>query len=257
MSVRHRILMFAYACEPDKGSEPAAGWIWSCMAAHLGETVVLTRMNNREAIVRAVSCLPPHERPQFVYVDPPAWIRRWKQGQRGVRTYYLLWYVTALREARRLNRKQRFDLVWHVTLANAWLGSLAPFVGPPVVYGPVGGGIGMQWSLCPAIGVRGTGYELLRGAARAFGRYLNPLSRLAWRRATLILVQNAETRDWLPRRSRHKTVVFPNVVLAEQAGGSASRGRVQTGQHCSPDDCFHGKEWRSQLSRLLAHQAGG
>ena len=45
------------------------------------------------------------------------------------------------------------------------------------------------------------------------GRYFNPLARLSWRRATLILAQNEETVAWLPRRYRKKAIVFPNVVL--------------------------------------------
>ena len=45
-----RILAFAYACEPGRGSEPGAGWSWARMLAGLGETWVVTRANNREAI---------------------------------------------------------------------------------------------------------------------------------------------------------------------------------------------------------------
>ena len=42
-----RVLVFAYACEPDQGSEPGAGWIWSRMLARIGEVWVITRENNR------------------------------------------------------------------------------------------------------------------------------------------------------------------------------------------------------------------
>ena len=50
---------------------------------------------------------------------------------------------------------------------------------------------------------------MVRGAAR----YGNPLARLSWRRASLILAQNPETRDWLPSRHRAKVEVLPNAVL--------------------------------------------
>jgi glycosyltransferase involved in cell wall biosynthesis len=42
---------------------------------------------------------------------------------------------------------------------------------------------------------------------------VNPLARLAWARARLVLVQNRETADWLPRRHSPKVSVFPNPVL--------------------------------------------
>jgi len=211
-----RILVFAYACDPEHGSEPGAGWVWSCMLAQLGEAWVVTRANNRAPIERALPTLPERERPHFVYVDLPRWARFWKRGQRGVHLYYLLWQLAAVRRARRM-RGRRFDLVWHLTFANAWLGSLAPLAGGPFVYGPVGGGVAMPWRLLEGAGVRITLGELAREAARQLGRYLSPVSRLAWRRAALILVQNRETAHWLPRRPRSRVSLFGNAAVADVA----------------------------------------
>lgn len=212
--VETRILAFDYACEPEEGSEPGAGWAWARMLALLGETWVVTRANNRAPIERVLPGIPERERLHFVYVDLPAWARFWKKGQRGIRVYYLLWQLAALRAARRLHRETGFTLAWHLTFANAWFGSLAPLVGPPFVYGPVGGGVGMPpLRLVRMLGPRAVRFELARAAARASGRYLNPLARLAWSRARLVLVQNGETRAWLPPRHRAKASVFPNPVL--------------------------------------------
>ena len=209
-----KALAFAYACEPEEGSEPGAGWMWARMLARFGDTWVLTRANNRAAIESARGALPEVDALHFVYVDLPAWARSWKKGSRGLRLYYLLWQAAALRRARELHRAQSFDVVWHLTLANAWLGSLAPLVGPPFLLGPVGGGVGPPWHLVPSMGVRPSVAEATRAIARSAGRYVNPLARLAWRRARAILVQNRETLDWLPRRHRPKARVFPNVVLS-------------------------------------------
>jgi glycosyltransferase involved in cell wall biosynthesis len=71
----------------------------------------------------------------------------------------------------------------------------------------------MPWHLAGVVGARGVIYEVARSAARSCGRYANPLARLAWRRAQVVLVQNFETRAWLPRRHRDKVAVFPHVVL--------------------------------------------
>ena len=212
-----RILVFAYACDPEHGSEPGTGWVWSRMLAHLGETWVVTRANNRVPIERALAIVPERERLRFVYVDLPPWARFWKRGQRGVHVYYLLWQVAAARRARRLGGNRSFDLVWHVTFANAWLGSLAPLIGGPFVYGPVGGGVAMPWRLLRGAGLHATLSECARAAARLVGRYLNPASRLAWRRAAVILVQNGETAHWLPRRRRSKAVLFQHAVIDEVA----------------------------------------
>lgn len=219
-----RILVFAYACDPEHGSEPGVGWIWSRMLAHLGETWVVTRANNRVPIERALTTVPEREQLRFVYVDLPAWARFWKRGQRGVHLYYLLWQLAAVRRARRLGSR-RFDLVWHLTFANAWLGSLAPLVGGPFVYGPVGGGIAMPWRLLRGASGRAILSELARAAAQLIGRYFNPASRLAWRRAAVILVQNGETAQWLPRRHRSKAVLLCNAVIDDVAEPAISRPR--------------------------------
>ena len=47
---RPRLLALAYACEPERGGEPEAGWIWSRMLARNGETWVITRANNKDVI---------------------------------------------------------------------------------------------------------------------------------------------------------------------------------------------------------------
>src|SRR5438105_11885057 len=161
-----RILVYAYACEPGLGSEPGAGWAWARMLANIGETWVLTRSNNRGPIERELERVPERDRLHFEYVDLAAWSRGWKRGQRGIRLYYLLWQVAALRRARRLHRSLQFDLVWHVTLTTAWLGSTAPLVGPPFAYGPVAGGATVPWRLVPGLGLRGIAYEAVRSAAR-------------------------------------------------------------------------------------------
>jgi glycosyltransferase involved in cell wall biosynthesis len=208
------ILVFAYACEPDRGSEPGAGWDWARTLASLDDTCVITRANNAETIERTLPNVPERDRLSFVYVDLPPWARFWKKGQRGVRVYYMLWQFTALSAAKRLRSERGFNVVWHVTLANQWMGSLAPLAGGRFVYGPVGGGAHAPMSLFPALGIRGAIYETARVAATISSRYLNPFARLAWRRAELILVQNSESLAWMPARHRHKVEVLPNALIS-------------------------------------------
>ena len=46
-----KILLSAYACEPNKGSEPEVGWKWATTLSELGhEVYVITRSNNKETI---------------------------------------------------------------------------------------------------------------------------------------------------------------------------------------------------------------
>ena len=218
-----KILAFAYACEPDRGSEPGAGWAWARMLAGIGETWVITRADYRAAIEAEMERTPERDRLKFVYVELPEKYRRWQRDLRGLRIYYLLWQLAALKTARRIARSESFDLTWHLTWASAWIGTLSAYAGRPFIYGPVGGCVGTIPRLLPHFGLRGAVYEILRGASHAAGRYLNPLARASWRKADLILVQNDETRAWLPARHRDKARIFPNAVVREEITPARAR----------------------------------
>ena len=210
-----RIIVVAYACAPDEGSEPGAGWMWARALARLGEVTVVTRANNRGLIESKLSHTPERDSMQFIYVDLPPWARRWKKGRRGIHLYYGVWLLLAAREGRKESRKRRFDFVWHLTLANIWFGTSAGLIGAPLVYGPVGGGVGAPWRLLQSLGTRGMVHEVLRALVRSVARFVNPFARLSWRAARIILVQNPETEQWIPRRHRHKAHLFPNPVVDE------------------------------------------
>jgi glycosyltransferase involved in cell wall biosynthesis len=174
-------------------------------AAREHEVVVLTRANNRAAI----EAEHPVDRLRFVYLDLPRRLSFWKRGGRGLRLYYTLWQVLAAREGRRLHRREPFDVVHHLTFANVWLPALACLVPAAFVLGPVGGGPRVPLRLYRALGLRGALREAALVAARLASRF-NPLARVSWSRARVILVQNEETRDALPRRVRRRTCVRPN-----------------------------------------------
>jgi glycosyltransferase involved in cell wall biosynthesis len=195
------------------------------MLGRIGETWIITRENNRARIESALPLIPEAPSLHFTYVDLPRWARFWKKGARGLRLYYVLWQFAAYARARAMLRRLQFHLVWHVTLANAWVGSGAALVSLPFVYGPVGGGVAVPWKMVSALGVRGAAFEVVTSVVRTSARYLNPLARLSWRRAKLILVQNEETRQWMPARYRSKAVVFPNVVLNGDEDARFTRAR--------------------------------
>ena len=205
-AANRKVLLSAYACEPGRGSEPGAGWLWARAAARTNDVWVLTRANNRPAIEadpasRAASL-------HFVYLDLPRALMRWKRPGRAIRLYYVLWQLLALRAARGLQARERFDVVHHVTFANVWLPALAGLIDAPFVLGPVAGGQRVARAHYAALGAAGAAKELTLRAARPLAR-ANPLVRLAWRRAVVILLNNEETGEVLPRGARKKTVIRP------------------------------------------------
>lgn len=201
--------MSAFSCEPERGSEPGAGWAWSRAAALCHEAWVLTRTKHAPAIQQALQ-KEPHLKLCPVYVDLPAWARSWQRGQHGVRLYYLLWQILAFREGRRLHREIGFDVAHHLTFAVDWMPAGVAWVpGLPFIWGPVGGATGTPWALRRWLGWRGVVSEALREiTTRPMRRLFGDLTA---RRAALIIAQN---RDVARRFSyRPAVIVEPNVAL--------------------------------------------
>jgi hypothetical protein len=75
---RIKVLLIAYACEPNQGSEPGTGWNLAVGLARYCDVTVVTRANNKGVIERA---LPTGEglRLRFVYIDPSAFYLKLKR----------------------------------------------------------------------------------------------------------------------------------------------------------------------------------
>ena len=86
---RLKVLVSAYACEPNRGSESGIGWNWVREISKSCDVWVITRANNRPLIERALATETLCNT-HFVYFDVRRWIGFWKKGQRGVRVYYYL-----------------------------------------------------------------------------------------------------------------------------------------------------------------------
>jgi glycosyltransferase involved in cell wall biosynthesis len=205
-----RVLVGAYACEPDNGSEPGVGWEWVKAIALDHDVTVLTRQANRAAIERRLGDLPPG-RIRFEYLDlSPTWLA-WKRRGLPVQLYYLAWQRRAAERARGLHARQPFDVVHHLTFACDWLPAGVLAADAPVrIWGPVGGISSTPWRLYRWLGIRGSFAEVLRRAVAGSLRAVH--GRKAARRATLIALQN---QDGVKAFSRwgSRVVLEPNVVV--------------------------------------------
>lgn len=133
-----RILLSAYACEPQKGSEPGVGWEWAIRLSQSHDVTVITRANNQQIIEQELINGISQSFPKFIYIDLPKSLIYLKRiGVVSVSLYYLLWQLLARFKLRK--RFQEFDIIHHVTF-NGFRFPGAWWQGPiPVVLGPLGG----------------------------------------------------------------------------------------------------------------------
>lgn len=192
-----KVLLSAYACAPGKGSEPEIGWRWMQQISRTHETWVITRDAKRAAVETGLRSEPaPNVR--FVYVDLPRALRFWKSWPFGIYAYYAVWQFLAYREALRLRREIRFDVVHHVTFCAWWMPTFMARLGVPFVWGPVGGGETAPANFRRALPWRSRLTELLRDAVQALAG-CSPLLRFTAKHSVVALATSDQTAARLAR----------------------------------------------------------
>jgi glycosyltransferase involved in cell wall biosynthesis len=217
---RMRILLSAYACAPDKGSEPGTAWSWVQELSRHVDVAVVTRANNQPPIDDWLLSRREHSvGVEWLYVDAPAWILWLKRrtGSIGVYWYYPLWQVLALFRARRLLRREPFDVAHHVSFMDPRF-AMVPLLPVPSVVGPFGG---LQPLAKGFLGVaRHRMLELAR-AVRNACRRLSPVWRWQLSRTDAIIAANSATQAALPPRARTRSFLM-QIGTHEISGESPS-----------------------------------
>ncbi len=219
---RPRVLVFAYACEPGRGSEPGAGWGMVRALSTFADCTVLVGPEHMPAI-RTWEAAHPHTGLTFIEV-PESWPVAPSDRHRLTRfLLYLAWLRRAKAVGGALHRRRAFDATWHATYSVYWLPTPAVDFGVPCVWGPVGGAVTTPPRLRRLLGWRGLLVEWMEYiGVRAMAAL--PATRAAALRASVCLVQNDETRASLPRRARARAIVMNHAVFTEPAPTSVAAG---------------------------------
>jgi len=202
-----KVLFSAYAGEPGKGSEPAAGWHWPVECARLGhETWVLTRANNRETIEKVLPGLNLKNL-HFIYFDLPEFFQRHKKSRPGMYLYYAMWqWAGARHAARELARRNVVpDIIHHITFGSIRHPTYVSRIPHrALILGPLGGGESCPWRLRSSYNVRGFLIDALRDVHTWLTSF-TPAVRRAYRVADLILCKTPQSAAWIPARYAAKT----------------------------------------------------
>ena len=189
-----KILISAFSCSPNGGSEEAVGWNWSVAAAHRGhEVTVLTPDGQREAIEAA----PVPDGLSFVFVPEPP-MAEWVPGVPHWYVRYLRWQRAIVEPARRLVRERGIDVVHHLTWASVQLGTFLGALDAPLVFGPVGGGQTANPALRPFWAGRWA-TEMVRSVITDRLIRIDPLAVRTVRAAAVCVADNDDTAAMLHR----------------------------------------------------------
>ncbi len=216
-----RVLLSAYACEPNKGSEPEIGWQRALhMLAHADEVWVLTRANNRAVIEADSSSRLPGL--HFIYYDLPRWVLKLKRRAWFFPVYLVLWQWGAYRLAARRHSEMPFDCVYHVTIGSIHAGSFMGRLRIPFVVGPIAGGERAPFRLRRSMPVLCRMKELFRDLTMVLQRY-SPLAGSAFAAAERIYVTTPDSLRLIRPKWRYKTQVHLGVAIGSQSAHRTER----------------------------------
>lgn len=132
------VFLSAYACEPNKGSEPEVGYRWLEYYLSQGWYVtLLTRANNKQSL--NIIKTRYNSQLDIIYFDLFSFICRWKKKIGFTNLYYFLWQIFIFIPILKKCRQITFDRVHHVTFVSYRIFSCIIFVKGPLFIGPVAG----------------------------------------------------------------------------------------------------------------------
>ena len=212
---KRKIMISAYACEPYKGSEPGVGWNWVLQMSKYYELWVLTRKSNEENINKFINLNKDFESIHFIYFDLPKWVRFWKKGMRGVRTYYTLWQICSNHVVKDVMKKNDIKVFHHLTYGNS-LWTVSKYGQKQFfIYGPTGGVDTIPYVFSRNYTFRNRLIEKIRRVAVAM---------LPWnmgfvdrcKNANVILCKTKYMFECIPKEYQDKALLFTDVAVDMQ-----------------------------------------
>jgi len=204
--------MSAYACEPNKGSEPEVGWRWLIDAAEkYNEVVLVTRKNNQENIEKEFSKLNLNN-VKFEYFDLPKWASFWKKGGRGVQPYAYLWEMFLFVYLLKRYKKEEFDLAQRVTFVTYRFPSFIWYFSKEFIFGPIAGGERYPLDFLKIFTSKGKIKEIIRMLMQRFSLF-DPLVLLTLYKADKIIAVTEDTKTILPNFVQDKVIIKPAISI--------------------------------------------
>ncbi|MDT7522968.1 glycosyltransferase [Rhodoferax sp. TBRC 17198] len=198
-----KILLSAFACAPNTGSEAGGGWVYACELAKKHQVWVLTDVSRKLLIEKFSDPLPSNL--QFVYYRP-SWLSTLSLNSKTAHLIYQAWQMGAWRIAKKLDEDHDFDVCWHLTYGVFRQPSWMWKVGKPFVFGPVGGGERAPMRLWKSMPIKEKLRELARDVVNQVA-WILPGLRATYKQADLVIARTDDTRQILPAWALAKTKV--------------------------------------------------
>ncbi len=216
MKNKLKIFVSAYACEPNLGSEIGVGWHWVLQMSKYFDLWVLTRKSNQTTIESWLKENKGYSNINFIYFDLPYYLRFWKKGMRGVRTYYNIWQWATNSIVKRTMQNNGISIFHHLTYGNA-LWSVSSYGQKQFfIWGPTGGVETISSEFSKHYNAKGRGIEWLRRTVVSTLKYNSGFNKRC-ENANLVLCKTEFLKDSISPKFGNKAILFTDVAVASRS----------------------------------------
>ncbi len=212
-----KVILSAYECRPNVGSEFGLGWAWASELSAMGHEIWVITLSNNQAQIELELKRRPQPNLHFVYCEMVPWLpwaykitnlmRSQFAAQIVAHIAKIWWQWDAYLIAKLLTQDVKFDLVHHVTNSMVRRPSFMGLLGIPFIFGPLAGGVKTPWSLRKSYPSIGLLQDLSRDLANAWVRF-DPLMKLSFASALKIYCRSKQTQAVIPKLYRSKSEVI-------------------------------------------------
>lgn len=211
-----KVFIIAFACEPNRTSEPGVGWnIVGELAKH-HELTVLTRCNNRKDIEAYIAANPAasHGKIQWEYYDLAEWFHRLKKKLPcGIQLYQELWQRGAAKKYK--DEFKKYDIVHHLTFGSIFFTPWAAKYTDNFVWGPIGGASGaMEDAFLRNESIKSRISEIFYRLVAWYSFHPTPWAARLRRKCRAILFRTSELASAAKLEPGQITAVIPETAYA-------------------------------------------
>ena len=208
-----KILISAYSCEPNSGSEHEVGWSWikALSKNNKNKITVITRKSNKKKIYLE-NTLCKKKNVNFWFYDLPDFFLKIlkKKNKKNTYLYFYLWQLLIYFKFKSKINKIKFDFIHHVTFVSLRIPSFLFLCKSNFFFGPVCGGEVIKNCLIKDFSLKAKIIEYLRLISNFYIKY-SPIMNLLFLKSKKIILTHEVNLSLVPKVFHKKVVIVPSI----------------------------------------------
>ena len=207
-----KVLINAYACAPNMGSEPGMAWNWCVNLAKYCELYIITEGEFREEIEKALPSLTQSKNMHFYYNPLSEDVRKmcWNQGDWRFYRHYKYWqnktYEIALEliDSKNINIVHQLNMIGFREPGYLWKIKEVPFV-----WGPIGGLKQMPLAFLKNTGIKMNLFNRLKNELNILQLKYDKRVNLSLRQASILISSIPDSYHAIKKYKNLESIIIP------------------------------------------------